>query len=246
MNRQELRKLLIITSFLLFPITMYYFSPYLIIMGAFEGIVSGSMMLFLGLFIFSIFGSRLFCGWMCPAGGLGEICQVTNNKPNKGGWRKLLKYAIWVPWMGVIILAVLNAGGLSKLDFLYMTVNGVSISEPFAYIIFYIVIVIIVIASVIAGRRSFCHSICWMAPFMIFGTRVGRVLKLPQVHIKTIPERCINCLQCTKVCQMSLPVDTYIKDHQVKSTDCILCGACVDICPKETLSFTVGKVKGTK
>ena len=42
MKRQNVRKLLLIISMLLFPVTIWYMSPYLIIQGAMEGIVTGS------------------------------------------------------------------------------------------------------------------------------------------------------------------------------------------------------------
>jgi ferredoxin-type protein NapH len=42
MIRQTLRKGIILVSFLLFPITQYYFSPVLILAGASEGIINGS------------------------------------------------------------------------------------------------------------------------------------------------------------------------------------------------------------
>lgn len=243
MTRQALRKLLMVTAFILFPITLYYFSPYLIIMGAFEGIVTGSFLIFLTLFLTSLFTNRLFCGWLCPAGGLGEICQVVTSKPHKGGWRKVIKYIIWFPWLAMIVFAFMRAGGLSQIDFFYMTLYGLSVTSPEAYIIFYGVIVIIVLLSVGGGRRSFCHSVCWMAPFMVLGTRLGRFLKVPQVHLQTHPNTCIHCGQCTKTCQMSLPVENLIAEKAIKSTDCILCGACVDICPKKTLHFTINSVK---
>lgn len=87
-KRQRVRKAIIIISFLLFPITLYYFSPYIIIDGLAKGILSGSFIVFAILLIGSIFFGRIFCGWICPAGGLGEICTNVNNNRNKGKWRK--------------------------------------------------------------------------------------------------------------------------------------------------------------
>lgn len=46
MKRQNIRKLLLIISLLLFPITIWYMSPYLIIQGAMEGIITGSFIVF--------------------------------------------------------------------------------------------------------------------------------------------------------------------------------------------------------
>ena len=55
MNRKNIRKLLLIISLLLFPITIWYMSPYLIIQGAMEGIITGSFVVFTCMLLGSIF-----------------------------------------------------------------------------------------------------------------------------------------------------------------------------------------------
>ncbi|NPV43691.1 MAG: 4Fe-4S binding protein [Firmicutes bacterium] len=45
------------------------------------------------------FNYRVKCGWLCPVGGLQEICTVSVNKRAKGGKRNWIKYIIWVPWI---------------------------------------------------------------------------------------------------------------------------------------------------
>ena len=73
MDRQKIRKALMLLMFALFPVIYYYFSPYLIIMGAAEGIIVGSLIVFASLFVFSLFLGRAFCGWVCPAGATQEL-----------------------------------------------------------------------------------------------------------------------------------------------------------------------------
>lgn len=68
MNRQNASKLLLIISLLLFPITIWYMSPYLIIQGAMEEIITGSFVVFTCMLLGSIFFARLFCAWLCPMG----------------------------------------------------------------------------------------------------------------------------------------------------------------------------------
>ena len=72
MTRQRIRKLLLITSLLLFPITLYYFSPALIISAGVKGIINGSFIVFTLMFLLSIPFGRLFCSHFCPAGGLQD------------------------------------------------------------------------------------------------------------------------------------------------------------------------------
>ena len=46
-SRQKIRKWLLILSFVLLPVTLVYISPVIILMGAAEGIATGSMILFI-------------------------------------------------------------------------------------------------------------------------------------------------------------------------------------------------------
>ena len=45
-RRQSLRQALLLISFLAFPLTLNYFSPYIIIAGPSEGIINGSFIVF--------------------------------------------------------------------------------------------------------------------------------------------------------------------------------------------------------
>ena len=73
-SRQNIRKWILIISFLLLPVTLVYISPIIILMGAAEGIATGSMLLFIALFFLSLVVARLWCGWFCPMGAWQEIC----------------------------------------------------------------------------------------------------------------------------------------------------------------------------
>lgn len=240
-KRQSIRKLMIIVSFILFPITIYYFSPYIIIDGIANGILTGSFFIFLTLLIASIFFGRIFCGWICPAGGLQEICSIVNNNRNKGKWRKVVKYIIWVPWILAIVAMGIYAGGISSIDFFYQTDHGISVSNPYGYIIYYAVIFLVVILSILGGRRSFCHSSCWMAPFMQIGISIRKFFKLPGLKLDTDPDKCINCNQCTKKCVMSLDVMELVRKGEIIDLDCSLCGECIDICPKNVIKYSMEK-----
>jgi polyferredoxin len=72
---------------------MNYLSPYVIIDSASQGLINGSLVMFGLMFVSSLFLGRLWCGWACPAGGLGEICFAVNNQPLKN---KALDRVKWV------------------------------------------------------------------------------------------------------------------------------------------------------
>lgn len=240
MKRQNIRKAILIISLLLFPITIYYFSPYLIIQGAAQGIITGSFLVFTAMLFGSLFLGRVFCGWLCPAGGAQECMMLVNDKRAKGGRLDYIKYLIWIPWLAGIAAAAIYAGGLKKFDFFYQTKYGISVSHPQAYIIYYGVLLLIIILALTAGRRGFCHYSCWMSPFMITGRRLGNALRIPHLHLEAQKEKCISCHQCTKSCPMSLEVESMVKSGSMKNDECILCAQCIDICPKAVIKYSIG------
>ncbi len=89
-------------------------------------------------------------------------------------------------------------------------------------------------------EKAACHYICWMAPFMIIGEKLGQLLHIPQLHIGAKAEKCISCKQCNKACPMGLEVEQLVKTKgSCMSAECIQCGACVDQCPKKVLHYTM-------
>lgn len=238
--RQKIRRTMIFISFLLFPVTIWYFSPYLIIQAASEHIINGSFIVFMIMLIASMFLGRVWCGWLCPAGGMQECLFRCNERPAKQGWRNKIKYAIWILWITAVIVTFILGKNDVTADFFYMTDHGVSVTQIYNYVIYYGVLLILVLPALIHGRRGACHYLCWMAPFMVIGSSIGRLLRLPQLHIEADANHCVSCGKCNKVCPMGLDVRVMTKEEKnEKCTECIQCGACVDECPGKALKYRI-------
>lgn len=238
MKRQQIRKLLLITSLLLFPITLYYFSPALIINAGLNGIINGSFIIFVLLFIMSIPFGRLFCSYFCPAGGLQECAFAINEKKPKQGWRNYIKFVIWDIWLIIVVLCYFHSAEIITIDFWFETENGISVSSVQSYIIYYGIICLIFIPAILFGKRTFCHYFCWMAPFMILGIKLRRLLRLPGIHIRASKkDNCVSCGKCNKVCPMGIDIMKETKHGIISNQECIHCGVCIDNCPKNVLAF---------
>ena len=235
--RQKVRRILLYVSLFLFPVTMNYLSPYVSLDGAFAGVLSGSAIVFVLLFLSGLFFGRAWCGWVCPAGGLGEACQTVNPKPVNAKRLRIVRYSIFAVWFGVLVTGFVLAGGIKGVDPLRLTERYISIDEPLKYIMYYLVLGLFFVLDLALGRRGACHSICWMSPFLSAGMAVGRLLHLPQMRIKAKAKECIDCKKCNSKCPMSIDVNAAVKTGSVKSYDCILCGECVNVCPKAVLSY---------
>lgn len=242
-RRQKIRKSLLIFMVFLFPIVYYYLSPYLIIAGGSEGIIAGSFISFLGMFIGSLFLGRLFCGWLCPGGAIQELTLRVNGKNYNGKKRNLIKYFIWAPWISIVIIVFLQSGGVKAVDPFYQTYYGISISDITSAITFLVFFLLIAGVSLAAGKRAFCHSGCWMAPFMIIGRKIRNAGKWPSLQLVADKDKCTSCHTCSKNCSMSLDVNSMVQSGSIEDSECILCGSCVDICPRNAIRYSFGTKK---
>lgn len=236
--RQKIRNTIVFVIFLSFPVILNYFSPYLSMSGAFEGIISGSLLLFGILFVSALFLGRAFCGWLCPVGCFQDICaRINDRRRPRHHW---IKYLIWVPWFSFIVIGLIRAGGIRKIQPLYMTENGISVTEPMQYATYFTVLFIFLILAVAAGRHAFCHYGCWIAPFMIFGRKIRNIFGWPSLQLRAKPDRCIDCKTCTKNCPMSIDVWQHVKKDNMEHGDCILCGQCADNCKQKVIRYSFG------
>jgi hypothetical protein len=65
----------------------------------------------------------------------------------------------WIPWISIILVMVILAGGFHVVNPLYLTETGISVSEPAAYVLCFTIVSLFVILSFITGRRAFCYYV---------------------------------------------------------------------------------------
>ena len=237
-RRQRVRKGLLLGALLLFPVVMNYLSPYVIIDGASQGIVNGSLIVFGGLFVSALFFGRLWCGWACPGGGLEEALFAVNDRPLRTPRLRWVKWAIWAPWVGIIAWAAISAGGYHRVDVFHLTEGGISLLHPYSYIVYYAVVLLFTVPALSLGRRAACRGLCWMAPFMIAGRALRNRFRWPALRLQADAARCTGCGTCTRACPMSLPVQELVQAGGMEHSECILCGSCVDGCPSSAIRYT--------
>jgi polyferredoxin len=103
---------------------------------------------------------------------------------------------LWVPWISIIVVMVILAGGFHVVNPLYLTETGISVSEPAGYVLYFTIVGLFVILSFITGRRAFCHYVCWMAPFMVIGTKIKNFFKWPSLHLEATSAKYKQCRTC--------------------------------------------------
>jgi ferredoxin-type protein NapH len=241
-NRQKIRRAALITSVALFPVTLYYMSPMLCLQGAASGILTGSVIVFLGQLVSALVLGRAFCGWACPAGGMQELLALARGRRirRRIGW---IKWLVWAPWLLALVFMLLRAGGVHAVDFTFQTTGGISVADRAGLIAMAIVLVVILVPALVIGRRASCHVLCWMAPFMVIGRKVALAVGLPGLRLRSEPSACTACGSCTAACPMSIDVAARAPSARVESADCTLCASCVDACPHAALSIGFGSIR---
>lgn len=236
-SRQRIRLVLIILSFVLYPVTFAYVSCPIITGAAGLGIVTGGLVVFSLLFLGSLVLGRLWCGYLCPARGLQEACNLALRRPlltTKLDW---LKYPVFLGIFGSIAFAIWSAGGLKTVDLFYRTQNGISILAEGGIAMFLGPVIITAFFALILGRRGFCHTFCPIAVMLMIGRKIRNLAGWPALHLEGEKDRCIDCKKCRKGCPMSLDVNDMVRKDAMENPGCILCGSCVDTCLQGAITY---------
>jgi ferredoxin-type protein NapH len=97
----------------------------------------------------------------------------------------------------------------------------------------------IALALVLRDNRAFCKYLCPVSVPL----KVGAPLAL--LKVAGDARRCDEHGACVAVCPMDIRVTDYLKrDERVLSSECILCQACIAVCPEEALTLSFGLDRG--
>lgn len=132
------------------------------------------------------------------------------------------------------------AGGFDRIDLRYSVPSWVSIDSAAANVT-YVMLVGLTLAGLAFGKRGFCQYLCPFGGYMIAGSKLGRAVGLPQLHLKAVAGLCTECGRCERECPMSLPVREMVAEGDMRDTECILCGGCVDGCRSGAIHYAFGR-----
>jgi NAD-dependent dihydropyrimidine dehydrogenase PreA subunit len=86
------------------------------------------------------------------------------------------------------------------------------------------------------GGKVWCRYWCPLAKLM--GVLSHRLKGRFAIHAN---DKCIACYQCSRHCQVGIPVMRFALKQEPFgnwNSSCIGCGICVTVCPMDVLSFT--------
>lgn len=188
---------------------------------------------------------RFFCGYACAFGSLGDGVYFLSRKIQKKCRKKLpnlprrvVKMLSYLPF--VILTAIVVMCGLG----VYGSLSGWSPWDVFSMVtalnprleqyVFGTVFLVLILAGMALESRFFCRFLCPMGA-------VFRILPImPWAVLRRAPEGCIKgCSACKQKC----PVDTEL-GVGANAGDCIRCGRCVGVCPKDNIHSGIPRLRG--
>ncbi|MCU0847858.1 MAG: 4Fe-4S binding protein [Spirochaetes bacterium] len=207
--------------------------------GAIKGTFGIAAVFWSFILIGTIFGGRFLCGWLCVFAPVQEnadnILTATGNrsKAKKHLHPAFIYTAAFIFWGSVIFNIIMNINNLT-----FDIYSGTS--NPIGNIWMFIAGLLTVIPLVMFfiflwGSRFFCRNVCPIGGLLRIYSRFS-FLKIKIDH-----DKCTDCSACSRNCQMNVNIDGYIKSGSasIKDGDCIVCGDCIDNCPKKALSFGI-------
>lgn len=196
---------------------------------------------------------RVFCGWICPFGSihhfvgyLGQRSRKARSRIEKGKYRKFqfVKYLILFFFIALTAAgfgaSLLQTGLLAPIPLATRSVSitllpvldapfGISsITQRYyegAFLIFTIFLIAVLLNLYIP--RFFCRFLCPS------GALLGLFSKFKIFDFLRNKQTCTSCGLCSGACTGGCD-----PDKQLKSTECVMCFNCREICPEESITFT--------
>ena len=174
---------------------------------------------------------KRFCTWVCGCGGLAETFgdRWRHLAPKGERSRRLeIMNAVVMFWAFVSGAVIL---------FVYSGDKDASGGWHAGYklvVDFWLIAVIPVALYPIWGGKVWCRYWCPLAKYMQVLSKWYGTLAI------AADDKCIECTQCSKYCQVGVDVMAFAKNGEHFSnqeTSCIHCGICITVCPMDVLRF---------
>lgn len=193
---------------------------------------------------------RTFCGWLCPAGWLGQLFRRGKGRPTPGPkaqprheappvadeprWARTTRYAVLGGTLVAsfifrfpVFCAVCPVG--LAFGLLYAVIGLFATHQPTLDLLYFPLL----LGLELVVLRSWCRSFCPLGTLLgLIGSRSRLLLPLVD-RVQCFASQSIGCQVCAKACTQGIDLKT--ADDRTLSEDCTRCYECADDCPREAI-----------
>ncbi|MCE5284596.1 MAG: 4Fe-4S binding protein [Pelosinus sp.] len=192
---------------------------------------SSNFWLMLALIITTLFAGAVFCGWICPLGGLSDWFYKIRQKffvrkieiPPQTA--KVLSYGRFIMLGGIVYFSwVLNRLWFEEYD-PYKQIFHLNVESITGWLIIFGFVSISLLVE-----RAWCRFLCPLGAF------AGLISRFSVFQIER-DQYCINCKKCDRTCPSGIEVSQITR---MEDTSCSKCLQCVSVCPVKSLEVRAG------
>ncbi|MCR5690603.1 MAG: 4Fe-4S binding protein [Eubacterium sp.] len=262
MKNKKKKQMILKVSRILTQILFFLFFPYLFSQayaGAkeiFLALGAGKVIDFSSIFVsrlvilcgLTFFAGRIFCGWACSFGAIGDwIYQLAQwiQKKTKKKWVQIPAKAI--PHLQklkyLVLLATLSLCFFKRSDlvtsyspwtFYSMLIQG---KADFATYLYSAILLLVILVGMALKERFFCQFLCPLGAIFSF---------IPNLPIISLRRNKSQCIKGCKACQMQCPVQVKLGEDSLRDGECISCGKCTLTCPRSNIKPSFLSLKSKK
>jgi thioredoxin reductase/polyferredoxin len=213
-------------------------------------VVWGVLLTFVVIPLLVLFQGKRYCSWICGCGGLAETFgdRWRHLAPKGKAAIRLEVMGLWVLLAATAVtLLILARDGLKLGSWLLRAENPGAFHRPAELgMRLYTVIADVWLVGILPvtlypflGGKVWCRYWCPLAKLMQYVSKFWTRLGWSRFRIVS-NDKCIACGECSRNCQVGIPVMQYALKQDVldnETSSCIGCGICVTVCPMDTLSF---------
>jgi polyferredoxin len=195
------------------------------------------------IFLLTLIGPKLFCGWVCPVGAVQELMSMLADKlglkRNRFSFTlsQTIRLGIFLLFVFLSITAIIHGVykgrvyPISLYDY-FNPFHGMEFEAEknlLGYVIHYVPFLLTVLLA-LKYYRPFCHFICPIGLYTHW---------LEQISANRITFKKDTCTNCG-ICEKKTPctaIPEILKESNLRP-DCYACNDCIEVCPED--SFQVG------
>lgn len=195
------------------------------------------------LLVAFLFGP-VFCGFLCPAGAIGEYISRLFPDKFKVSWNKyidiiavrygmLFGFVILPFFNGVLACSYCNFFVFDLFFNYFIFGHTVSLTTT---LILTLILWVVVFGIFTKGGRGYCNFLCPVGAAQNFVYWIGRRFSFTY-KIKIKQNQCIGCFKCVRACPMEA---LSVENNKVRYNfhHCIVCNICTETCPVKAITYT--------